>query len=134
MFNNYFKTAIRNVLRNKGFTFINIFGLAIGMTCCIVLFLFVQYERSFDKFHEKSEQIYRVIRQDGNKGVIDRFVMTPTPLAPALIQDFPEVQKAVRFAVSSAEITLKGLRFFDYRNFFFLLMMIYPQFHKIFTL
>ena len=117
MFSNYIKTAFRNVLRNKGFTFINIFGLAIGMTCCIVLFLFVQYERSFDKFHEKSEQIFRVIRKDENKGVIDRFVMTPAPLAPALIQDFPEVQKAIRFAVSSAEITHKGLRFFE-RVFF----------------
>lgn len=83
------------------------------MTCCIVLFLFVQFESSFDSFHEKKEQIYRVIKQDENQGVIDRFVQTPAPLAPALLQDFPEVEKAVRIAPSSAEITHKGLRFYE---------------------
>lgn len=114
---NYFKTAFRNVLRNKGFTFINIFGLAVGMACCIVLFLYVQHESSFDRFHAQAGQIFRVISQDEDEGGVDRFVKTPAPLAPALLQDFPEVQKAVRFAAGSAEVTHKGLRFHE-RVFF----------------
>jgi len=117
LFANYLKTAFRNVLRNKGFTFINVFGLAVGMACCIILFLYVQYESSFDKFHDKADQIYRVISQDEDDGGVDRFVMTPAPLAPALLQDFPEVQKAVRFAAGSLEVTHRGLRFYE-RVFF----------------
>ena len=117
MFSNYLKTAFRNVLRNKGFTFINVFGLAVGMACCIILFLYVQHESSYDKFHDKVDQIYRVISQDEDDGGVDRFVMTPAPLAPALLQDFPEVQKAVRFAAGGLEVTHRGQRFYE-RVFF----------------
>lgn len=117
MFKNYLKVAFRSILRNKGFTFINVFGLAVGMACCIILFLYVQHESSFDKFHDKADQIYRVISQNEDDGGVDRFVMTPASLAPALLQDFPEVQKAVRFAAGSREVTHRGLRFYE-RVFF----------------
>jgi len=117
MFKNYLKVAFRSILRNKGFTFINVFGLAIGMACCIILFLYVQYESSFDKFHDKADQIYRIISQDEDEGGVDRFAMTSAPLAPALLQDFPEVEKAVRFAAGSLEVTHRGLRFYE-RVFF----------------
>lgn len=117
MFKNYLIVAFRSILRNKGFTFINVFGLAVGMACCIILFLFVQYESSFDKFHDKADQIYRVISQNEDDGGVDRFVMTPAPLAPALLQDFPEVQKAVRFSYGGLEVTHRGLRFYE-RAFF----------------
>ncbi len=117
MFKNYLKVAFRSFLRKKGFTFINVFGLAVGMACCIILFLYVQYESSFDKFHDKVDQIYRIISQDEDDGGVDRFAMTPAPLAPALLQDFPEVEKAVRFAAESLEVTHRGLRFYE-RVFF----------------
>jgi hypothetical protein len=61
MIRNYFKTAWRNLLRNKSYAAINIAGLAIGIAACLLIFLIVQFETSFDNFHSKKEHIYRVI-------------------------------------------------------------------------
>jgi len=60
MLRNYFKIAIRNIKRHKGYSFINIAGLAIGMACCILILMYVTDELSYDKFHEKSNRIYRI--------------------------------------------------------------------------
>ena len=62
MLRNYFKTALRNIKSQKVFSFINITGLAIGLTCSILIFLFISHELSFDKFHTRADRIYRVIR------------------------------------------------------------------------
>ena len=61
MFKNYLKIAFRNIIRNKFYSSINIAGLAVGMACCIFIFLWVQNEMRFDRFHEKSDRLYRVI-------------------------------------------------------------------------
>jgi putative ABC transport system permease protein len=55
---NYFKIAIRNILRHKVYSFINIMGLAVGMACCILILLWVQDEMSYDRFHENADDIY----------------------------------------------------------------------------
>ena len=94
MIKNYFKTAIRSLIRQKLYVLINLIGLTIGMTVCIVLFLFIQYETGYDRFQKNSDRIYRVISQDEGDGEKDTFIFTPAPLAPALIQDFPEVVRA----------------------------------------
>ncbi len=60
MLKNYLKIAIRNLLKNKGYSLINIFGLAIGMTCCVLILLFVQDELSYDAFHTKRDRLYRL--------------------------------------------------------------------------
>jgi putative ABC transport system permease protein len=60
MFYNYFKTAFRNLLRNKGYATINIVGLAVGIAACLLIFLVIQFETSFDDFHKKKNNIYRV--------------------------------------------------------------------------
>ena len=60
MFKNYFKSALRNILKQKGFSFINITGLAIGMACCLLILMFVNDELSYDSYNEKAERIYRV--------------------------------------------------------------------------
>ena len=60
MFSSYFRTAFRSLLKNKVFSFLNIFGLAIGMACCMVIFQYVTFERSYDKFHPNYENLYRV--------------------------------------------------------------------------
>lgn len=60
MLKNYFKTAIRNLLKHKGHSSINILGLAIGMTSCLLIFLYVADELSFDRFHKKADSIYRM--------------------------------------------------------------------------
>ncbi|MCP4724665.1 MAG: FtsX-like permease family protein [bacterium] len=61
MFTNYLKIAFRNISRNKGYTFLNIFGLSTGITCCIFIFLYVQYETSYDSYHKDVNRIFRVI-------------------------------------------------------------------------
>ncbi len=97
MFRNFFKVAYRNLLRNKGFSVINITGLAIGMAAAILIFLWMQDEVSYDQFHKNKERIYEVwnrVAFDGSKlstwnGVSDL-------LGPILEKDIPEVERAVR--------------------------------------
>lgn len=60
MFYNYFKTAFRNLLRNKGYAAIDIVGLAVGIAACLLIFLVIQFETSFDNFHKKKDRIYRL--------------------------------------------------------------------------
>jgi len=61
MFQNYIKIALRNLARNKVYSGINIFGLALGVACCLLLSLYIQDEMSYDKHHERSEDIYRMV-------------------------------------------------------------------------
>ncbi|MBS1663995.1 MAG: ABC transporter permease [Bacteroidetes bacterium] len=68
MFKNYFTTALRNFWRNKTFSFINIVGLAIGISASLIIFLLVQYDFSFDKFEKDGSRIYRVVAEGSNKG------------------------------------------------------------------
>jgi putative ABC transport system permease protein len=90
MLKNYLKIAFRNIVRHKAFSFINIFGLAVGMAVTILILLWVQDELSFDKFFKHSDDIYLVLRGD-NTGLS---AMTSKFLAPALKEEFPEVKKA----------------------------------------
>ncbi|UCC41018.1 MAG: ABC transporter permease, partial [Candidatus Aminicenantes bacterium] len=98
MFKNYLKIAVRNLLRHKVYTFINIFGLAIGMTCCILILLYIQDEFSYDHYPEKDDQIFRLALevQTPDRGMINS-ARTPPPWAPALANDYPEVESYVRF-------------------------------------
>ena len=61
MIKNYFKTAFRNLLRNKSYAAINITGLAVGISACLLIFLVIQFETSFDTFHKKKDRIHRVV-------------------------------------------------------------------------
>jgi putative ABC transport system permease protein len=97
MFINYFKIALRQIKRQKGYSFINISGLAVGMACYILILLWVQDEFRYDKFHENADHIYRVIKI-WRKGEIAHYATTPAPLAQALKEDFPEVINSARFA------------------------------------
>jgi putative ABC transport system permease protein len=96
MIKNYFKIAWRNLLRNKAFSFINITGLAFGLTCCLLLVLYLQHELSYDRFHSKADRIVRVIMEykigdAGNKGNF-----TSTKVFPEFKRRFPEVKDGVR--------------------------------------
>ena len=97
MIRNYFKVATRYLLRNKGYTAINILGLAIGITCCLLIMLFVRSEWSYDKFHNKSDRIYRAwVREhyEDQDDLID--ITTPLPLAGALQSSFAEIESTCR--------------------------------------
>ncbi len=96
MLKNYIKIALRNFLKHKGFSFINIFGLAIGVACCVLIVLFVLDEVSYDRYHEKADKIYRVgIRGFVNNNLFHG-VVTCAPMAQTLVDEFPEVTAATR--------------------------------------
>ncbi|GAB5410442.1 MAG: ABC transporter permease [Balneolaceae bacterium] len=102
MFKNYLKIAFRSLKKQKSYSFINIFGLAIGLTCFVLIGLFIQYEMSYDTFHEDSDRTYRVIaKQPGNEYLgSEWFALTPTAMAVTMKQDFPEVEYASYFGNS----------------------------------
>jgi putative ABC transport system permease protein len=95
MFRNYLKVAVRNIKRHAGYSMINVVGLAIGMTCCILILLWVQDELSYDRYHENADRIYRLCI-DANLGTQLRAPVTMAPAAPAMISEFPEVVNAAR--------------------------------------
>src|SRR5437764_13600594 len=98
MFKNYFKTAWRNLLKNKTFSTINVLGLAIGIAAFLLIVNYLRFEYSFDDFNANKDRIYRVpmiIKETG--GQPQTFAFTYPALALAMKKDFPEVQAAVRF-------------------------------------
>lgn len=98
MFKNYFKIAFRNLWRNKRFSAINIFGLAIGMASAILILLWIQNETSMERFHQKGDRIYMMYNRDKDpEGKAWAWENTPKILAPTLKKDYPEVEDAVRY-------------------------------------
>jgi len=96
MFNNYLKVSLRNIRRHKGYAFINIAGLAIGMACCILILLYIQFELSFDRYHEKADRIY-LVKRHGNFGGTENTSSANNALVAGLLKkDFPELDNAVR--------------------------------------
>src|SRR5882724_2741527 len=96
MLRNYLIIALRNLGRNKAFSAINIGGLAIGMTACLFIILFVQDELSYDRYPSKANRLYRLYTK-GRVGGND--IQTPligSPAGPALVNDYPFVESAVR--------------------------------------
>ncbi|UCC38356.1 MAG: ABC transporter permease [Candidatus Aminicenantes bacterium] len=98
MFKNYIKTALRNISRNKANSILNIMGLAVGMAAFILILLYVQFELSFDRYHENARRIYRVVKEDPGNYYMgsNQYAVTPGPLASALIEEYPEVLSAAR--------------------------------------
>jgi ABC-type lipoprotein release transport system permease subunit len=94
MFKNYLATALRNLSRNKSYAAINIFGLALGITCSLVIFLAVKFELSFDNFHAKKNQIYRINTHVQFQGQDNALPNVPYPFIEALRQDMPQIKEA----------------------------------------
>jgi len=97
MIQNYIKTALRFIARNKLFSIINILGLSIGMACSILIFLWVNDELSYDRFHCNADDIYRVILQKETDGIKENIARTPIPVGRALKDEFPEIVECTRF-------------------------------------
>ena len=96
MIKNYFKTAIRNLLKQKTFSAINILGLATGMASCVIIMLFVFYEKSFDNFHSKN--IYRLNEVQKFEGMMStqKVALSMFPMGPTLLHEFPEIKNFTR--------------------------------------
>src|SRR5450432_2974368 len=101
MIRNFFKIAYRNVLRNKGFSAINITGLAVGMAAAILILLWIQDELSYDNFHTNRDRIYEVWNRVPMDGKISSWNSVSAPAARALEKDVPEVERAVRVSWDS---------------------------------
>ncbi|MCE7995714.1 MAG: FtsX-like permease family protein [Roseivirga sp.] len=93
MLKNFFKTAFRNLVRNKTYTFINIFGLALGISSALVLFKFINYHKSFDTHHSNYEKLYRFVRHEISANSVDRDMGVAVPFAAAFANDYPDVGK-----------------------------------------
>jgi putative ABC transport system permease protein len=130
MIKNYIKTAIRSLSKNKGFTAINVLGLALGLASCLLIIFYVFDELNYDKYNTKADRIYRVnedIRFGGNS---NSYAVAPAPLASALKTDFPEVEQVVRFRSRGGLQVKKGNQDIQEN------MVVYadPAIFKVFTL
>ena len=116
MFKNFFKIAYRNIIRNKGFSFINISGLAIGMASAVLILLWIQNEMSHDKFHAKADRIYTANNRDKFNGQLWAWATTPAVLGPALKMSFAsDIEDVVRinfanflFTVGDKHLNVQG--------------------------
>ncbi len=104
MIKNYFKTAWRNLWKNKTFSVIIILGLSVGLACCILMFLFIQHELSYDKFNVHASNIYRITSESESTSGKTNLAVTPAPWAPLMKKDFPEINNFVRILKSEKAV------------------------------
>ena len=105
MLKNYFKIAWRNLMKNKIFSFINVFGLSIGLTCCMLITIYIYNEMSYDKYHANIDRLYQIgttfLKDIREKG--DRTPNTPAPMAEAMKKEYPEIEETTRLMPLFAE-------------------------------
>ena len=130
---NYFKTAYRNLIHHKGYALLNISGLAIGIAACLLLFLVVSYELSYDAFRTNYENIYHIYTQDTYSDGIDYTSGVPFPALDALRADFPQIKSGAFCSSNGNQITIeeKGTtkKFLEDRGVYFA----EPEFMEIMT-
>lgn len=111
MLKNYIKIALRSLLRNKLYSLINLSGLAIGIAACLMIYLWVKDELSYDRFHQNAGRIYRVERKFDFRDMHGQAPITSGPYGPALVSDYPEIENFTR--LDREELSIK-----DHRNEF----------------
>jgi putative ABC transport system permease protein len=118
MIRNYFKIAFRYLQKNKLYSFVNIIGLAIGISSCILIGLYIWHEQSFDRFHKNAERIARVTWEYNFEDKANKVALTGTKVGPEFKRNFPEVQAYVRTMKYPRVIAYKD-KLFDEKNFFY---------------
>lgn len=123
MLRNFFKVSIRNLVRNKAYSIINIMGLSIGMACSILIFLFIFDELSFDRYHEKAESIYRVGINAHMNGTETNGYVTGAPVGRTFVNEIPEVMNSTRivrmqYGVSESVIEYNNEKYIEESLFF----------------
>jgi len=98
MFKNYITTAYRNLIKHKFYSSINIFGLSLSMSCCILIFAYIGYELSYDGYHKNVDNIYRIVSKRTVSGQTSELARSPAPVGPTMVEELPEVVNAVRFS------------------------------------
>ncbi|MFQ5752757.1 MAG: ABC transporter permease, partial [bacterium] len=129
MIKNYFKVAIRNILRHKGYSLINVVGLAIGITCCLLIMMWVMDDLSYDRFHENKNNIYRVEQDQFYSGRSYHVNVTPYPMAEGLIAEIPEVKDATPYPHAGTLLLRYGEKAFFENG----IRAVTPAFLRMFT-
>jgi putative ABC transport system permease protein len=113
MLPNYLKIACRNLIRHKGYTLISLVGLSLGLACCMAIFLFVQNERSYDQYHTRKENIYRLCtRIDGAS--FNGIAKLNGPWGPTALSELPEVEQMTRFVLTGPQLfELKEIKLYE---------------------
>lgn len=119
MIKNYLVTALRNIYKNKVVSFINIFGLSVGISSCILIFLYVNNEVSYDSHHSKADRIYRITSTLNLSGQSDNASFSSYMLTPTLKRDYPEVEQAVRLSPLPKLTLWYKEKVFQVENLFF---------------
>ncbi len=120
MLKHYLKIAARNLNRTKAFSFVNILGLAIGMSACLLILHYVSFEKSYDTYHENSDRIYRLRyeRTDQTSGQSVRFASCCPPAAARIRGNYPEVEQIARLLKTSATVSYENTKFLEERVFY----------------
>ena len=119
MFKNYFKIAWRNLWKNKTFTALNLGALTISLAACFIIYFWISYELGYDRFGTNADRVFRVaLLVDAENQPTKQFASTAPPLMPALLKDFPEIEKAVRINHAEPVIGYSEQHFFA-NNFFY---------------
>jgi len=121
MLKNYFISAYRSIVKNKFYSILNIFGPAIGITCAILILLYVQEELTFDKHYKNYDRIYRLESDFNISGKATLAALVPIPMAPTLKDEYPEIKEIARFAgfgITDILFQYKDLKFFEDKIYF----------------
>ena len=130
MYRNYFRMGWRTLLKDKRLFAINITGLAMGISTCLIIMLFVVDELGYDRYNEKADHIVRVVLKGKVNGEIIKEAVTPAPVASTLKNEFPEVAVATRLRrFGSPKITYKNATYGNSE-----LAFVDPNFFQVFTL
>jgi putative ABC transport system permease protein len=129
MLKNYATITWRNIKNHKTYSFLNISGLAIGMACCLLIALWISDERSYDRFHENRDRLYRVVVNAPSSGTMRRIVATPPPLGPALKTEFPDIVETARLSYWGSVPLRAGDQVFNENR----MIVVEPSFFSLFT-
>ncbi len=129
MLKNYATITWRNMKRHKTYSFINIAGLAVGLACCLLITLWILEERSYDRFHENCDRLFRVVVNLPSSGKMRKIVATPPPLGPGLKNDFPEIVETARLSYWGSVPLRAGDKSFNESR----MVVVEPSFFSLFT-
>lgn len=118
MLRHYFNIAARSLLKHKTFSIINLFGLAVGLSCCMLIAVYITHELSYDKFHQDADRIYRVTYQINANGQSFHLAVTPNIISPVLQREFPEIENGVRL-YPRTQVIKNGDKVFDENGFLY---------------
>lgn len=129
MFKNHLKIAIRNLLKHRVFSAVNILGLALGVSACLTIFNYLRFENSYDEFHANRDRIYRVPMEIIEKGgATQTFAFTYPPVGPFMKDEFPEVKEFVRWRRQGGNIQVGDQVFSESRNIYFVDQSVFKVF------